>query len=281
VRRFTRIAVAFALGNPISSIMQSSHSGLPQDRTRLLRCAEDAARNAGAELRRRPAGWLSVDADEGHDVKLAADRRSEAVLVQALASTGLPIFSEESGWIGGRGGADDYWLIDPLDGTANYSSGVPLCCVSVALMSGGRPVAGIVYDFNRDEMFVGGREHGAFLNGSPIRVSAKSAKQASILSTGLTVRGDYSGDAMNEFARDMPQWKKIRMIGSAALSLAYVAAGRFDAYREKAIMFWDVAAGWALVEGAGGVVRAETGDLSIPMDLFAANPALCVAVEGA
>jgi myo-inositol-1(or 4)-monophosphatase len=190
----------------------------------------------------------------------------------------LPVFSEEAGWIGGRAAAGDHWLVDPLDGTANYGCGVPLCCVSVALMSAGRPVAGVVYDFNRDEMFAGCRGHGASLNGTPIRVSAKAAKDISVLATGLAVRGDYSDQAMDAFARDMRQWKKVRMIGSAALSLAYVAAGRFDAYRESAIMMWDVAAGWALVEAAGGVVRANFSDLSHPIDIAACNPRLSKAM---
>jgi myo-inositol-1(or 4)-monophosphatase len=253
---------------------------LPDD-GKLLGQAEAAARAAGAELRRRPAGWLAVEAEQGHDVKLAADRRSEAVLAQALAATGLAIFSEEAGWIGVRRDADPFWLIDPLDGTANYSGGVPLACVSVGLMYDRGPVAGVVYDFNRDEMFVGARGQGASLNGMPIRVSAKAVKASAILSTGLTVRGDYSERAMHDFAGDLPRWKKIRMIGSAALSLAYVACGRFDAYREQAIMPWDVAAGWALVEAAGGVVRAEFGDLARPTDVLAANAALCAAVGGA
>ena len=85
------------------------------DHATLLVQAETAARAAGAELRSRPAGWLTVDSEKGHDVKLAADRRSEAVLAQALAATGLAIFSEEAGWIGTRRDADPFWLIDPLN----------------------------------------------------------------------------------------------------------------------------------------------------------------------
>ena len=250
------------------------------DHATLLVQAQAAARAAGAELRSRRESWLTVDSEQGHDVKLAADRRSEDVLAHALAATGLAIFSEEAGWIGARRGADAFWLIDPLDGTANYSAGVPLACVSVGLMSDHGPVAGVVYDFSRDEMFVGASGQGASLNGTPIRVSTKAAKASAILSTGLTVRGDYSERAMRGFARDIPSWKKIRMIGSAALSLAYVACGRFDAYREQAIMPWDVAAGWALVEAAGGVVRADIAELTRPTDVFAANAALCAAVEG-
>lgn len=241
--------------------------------------AEHAARAAGEELLSRPHSWLTLMSDEGHDVKLAADRRSEAILAQRLASTGLPVFSEESGWIGERGQSAEYWLIDPLDGTANYFCGIPLCCVSVALMSEDRPVAGVVYDFNRNEMFVGGRGLRASLGGNPIRVSTKGAKAAAILGTGLTVRGDYSDCAMSRFAHDLPQWKKVRMIGTAALSLAYVACGRFDAYREQAIMLWDVAAGWALVEAAGGLVRTGVAGLSNPIDVFASNPALSAAVD--
>ena len=247
---------------------------MQQERSSLLRHAENSARAAGIELHKRAANWLAVDSSEGHDVKLSADRRAEAILVGDLAPTGLPIYSEEAGWIDGGDARGDHWLVDPLDGTANYGAGVPLCCVSVALMSAGRPVLGVIYDFNRDEMFAGGRGQGASLNGSPIHVSAKSAREVSILATGFPVRGDYSHQAMDAFARDIPQWKKVRMIGSAALSLAYVAAGRFDAYREGSIMMWDVAAGWALVEGAGGVVCANFSDLSRPIDVTACNPAL-------
>jgi myo-inositol-1(or 4)-monophosphatase len=244
----------------------------------LLAEAEKAARAAGAELRRRPTDWLAVELEQGHDIKLAADRRSETVLGRMLAVTGLPIFSEEAGWIGGRGGASEFWLVDPLDGTANYSCGVPLCCVSVALMSYDRPVAGAIYDFNRDEMFAATRETGAFLNGKPIRVSARGVKETAILATGLTVRGDYSDPAMAAFACELPRWKKVRMIGSAALSLAYVAAGRFDAYRESSIMMWDVAAGWALVEAAGGIVRADFVDLVRALDVAASNAAISEAL---
>ncbi|HLH92629.1 MAG TPA: inositol monophosphatase family protein [Xanthobacteraceae bacterium] len=247
------------------------------DLSSLLLRAQEAAHLAGAELRPRTVDWLAVDSDAGHDVKLAADRRSEAILAQVLAATGLPIFSEEAGWIDGGADAADFWLIDPLDGTANYSCGVPLCCVSIGLMRGGRPCAGVIYDFNRDEMFVGASRQGASLNGAPIRVSAKASRQVAILSTGLPVRADYSDQAMAAFARDIPHWKKVRMVGSAALSLAYVACGRFDAYREQAIMLWDVAAGWALVEAAGGVVRADVPDLGRPIDVFASNAALAAA----
>jgi myo-inositol-1(or 4)-monophosphatase len=232
------------------------------------------------ELLKRAASWLAVDSSEGHDVKLSADRRAEAILARNLGPTGLPVYSEEAGWVDGRHGLGDHWLVDPLDGTANYGAGVPLCCVSVALMSAGRPVVGVIYDFNRDEMFAGGRGHGASLNGSPIHVSTKPAKDVSILATGLPIRSDYSHQAMDAFARDIPRWKKVRMIGSAALSLAYVAAGRFDAYRESAIMMWDVAAGWALVEAAGGVISANFSDLSRPIDVTACNPALSNAMAG-
>jgi myo-inositol-1(or 4)-monophosphatase len=251
---------------------------VPYDHATLLLQAQHAARAAGAELLKRATNWLAVESSQGRDVKLSADRRSEAIVAERLAPAGLPVFSEEAGWIDGRAGAGDHWLVDPLDGTANYGWGVPLCCVSVALMSGGRPVAGVVYDFNRDEMFAGGRGHGASLNGTPIRVSAKSEKGGAVLATGLPVRGDFSDQAMNGFARGMQQWKKVRMIGSAALSLAYVAAGRFDAYRESAIMMWDVAAGWALVEAAGGVVRADVSELSRPIDITACNPGLANAM---
>jgi len=235
--------------------------------------AVDAARQAGRLLAARSADYDQISSQDGRDVKMAADLRSEALLAELLAPSGIPVFSEEAGWVSGQ---DESlrWVVDPLDGTANYSRGTPLCCVSIALMRNDKPLLGVVHDFSRDESFSGIVGIGAWLNDSPMAVNPVPEKRQAILATGFPIRRDFDAASMTAFALEVSQWKKVRMLGSAALSLAYVAAGRFDAYWEERIMPWDVAAGWALVEAAGGQTLAKITALDQPLDLFAAAPPL-------
>ncbi|MBU6299901.1 MAG: inositol monophosphatase, partial [Alphaproteobacteria bacterium] len=124
---------------------------------------------------------------------------------------------------------------------------------------------------NHDETFTGSAGGGAFLNGMPITVSSVAAPEQAALATGLPARRDYSQSAMGGVARNLARWHKVRMFGTAATSLAYVAAGRIDAYQESSIMLWDVAAGWALVEAAGGKVRATLLSSPAVLNFAAAN----------
>lgn len=234
----------------------------------LLTEAKAAAFEAGRMLAENRAEWRHVTAEEGRDSKTLADRRAERVLLDRLS--GLPVLSEESAWVGPRP-AGAFWVIDPLDGTVNYRQGIPLWTVSVALVRFGRPAIGVVYDVRHDEMFSGIVGRGAFLNGERMTVSAAAARAKAVLATGLPLHQDFSPEAMNRFADGLRQWRKVRMLGTAALSLAYVAAGRIDAYREQGILPWDIAAGCALVEAAGGtsVIDGEIGDA--PVTVFAHN----------
>jgi len=193
---------------------------------------------------------------QGRDIKLAEDRQSEALIVAALqARSRFPILSEEAGWIGPVPGEGvPYWAVDPLDGSFNFNRGVPLCCTSVGLCIGLRPLAGAIFDFNRGEMFWGGAGLGLELNGEALPAHPPAAD---IVSTGFPVGGGFSPEGMARVVERAREWRKIRMIGSAALSLAWVAAGRFDAYEESGIRWWDVAAGLALVEGAGGSIAVD------------------------
>lgn len=245
----------------------------------LLHLAESAAFLAGAHLRNRRGEWKSMTSSSGHDVKIAADRHSEALIVEQLAGSGIPLYSEEAGAIDGKRTArrskkveGPLWIIDPLDGSLNYHQGIPLCCVSIALYEGPVPIFGVVYDFNHDEMFCGLAGRGAWLNHSPIEPSRTEFVSRAVLATGFPVRTDFSGPALSKFIGEVQGYRKLRLLGSAALSLCYVACGRVDAYRESGIMFWDVAAGCAVVEAAGGTVAIEKmASLSSPVDVIATN----------
>lgn len=192
-------------------------------------------------------------AQVGRDIKLPEDGESERRIRDFLATrAALPVLGEEQGWSGGESTAP-HWVVDPLDGSFNYFRGVPLYAVSVALCAGRTPLLGAIYDPERDELLAGGPGLGLFLNDTPLR-PPPSPQQ--LLATGFP---SYADPAVvcDRLAAQSREWKKIRMLGSAALSLAWVAMGRLDGYAETNIMWWDVAAGLALVAAAGGAeVRA-------------------------
>jgi myo-inositol-1(or 4)-monophosphatase len=224
-----------------------------------LDTAERAARAAGLLLREERAAHARVTSESGRDLKIAGDVAAEARIVELLRrETGLAILSEEIGGLDGDGTAPGLrWIVDPLDGSVNYQRGIPGACVSVGLWTEDEPVLGVVYDFSRDELFSGIAGVGAWLNGDAVRVAATSERERAVLCTGFPVAMDFSPDALAHLVEQVRAYKKIRMLGSAALSLAYVAAGRADAYFERGIRPWDVAAGLAIVAAAGGAVARE------------------------
>ena len=224
-----------------------------RDLSSLIQMASTAARKAGEILRSRNIEMTDVTSDRHHDIKLKADRQSEEIILTTLSDgSNYPVLSEESGQIGKEDINGFRWIVDPLDGTVNYRYGLPLSCVSIALWQNEIPCCGVVYDFWRDELFHSSKDSGAFLNDKPIHVTSKTSINASILATGFPVNRDYADRAIHEFLSTIQRFRKVRLLGSAALSLAYVACGRIDAYYEEDIMLWDVAAGIALVNAAGG-----------------------------
>lgn len=231
-----------------------------------------AGREAGQLLAEKADTWNRVTAQTARDIKLLADVEAERVILARLGNgDDLPIFTEETGWHGKPPAQGPYWVVDPLDGTANYHRGFPLCCVSIALVEGVTPILGVIHDFNRDELFAGAKGLGATLNGETIKVSKIEEASAGVVVTGFPIRRDFSPEALAEFATEMARWRKVRMIGSAALALAYVAAGRADAYQEDSTMFWDVAAGCALIEAAGGTVTITGAAPEKPLSVVATN----------
>ena len=190
------------------------------------------------------------------DIKLKADVSSENLIKEIISAKSVfPILAEESGKSKEDLG-ETFWVIDPLDGTANYNRDIPICCVSIGLVQDMKPLAGIIYDFNNDDIYVGNvLEKKATLNGKEICVSNIDQKNEGILITGLPHDTDYSDNALKEMIIDMQLWKKVRMIGSAAMASCYVACGKGDLYKENGIYLWDILAGAAIVDSAGGSAK--------------------------
>lgn len=199
-----------------------------------------------------------VLSEDGKDIKLFADKEAEKFIINSLSRMSTyPILSEESGEIGDIQSEAPYWIIDPLDGTANYKKNIPICCISIAMWEDNEPIFGVIYDFIYDNLYTGIIGKGATFNKTPIIVSKVRKKSQAILATGFPVSRDYSKGSLLKFLKTIQDFKKIRMIGSAALSLALIASGRLDSYYEEDIMIWDVAAGIAIVLAAGGIVKVN------------------------
>lgn len=241
------------------------------DLRKLLAIAEAAAAAAGAALKSNRAAWSVIEAEHGREVKIDADTRAEALILSHLSeNSDYRIISEEAGWSRAVESGDRYvWAVDPLDGSVNYLRGYPHCAVSIALLDSGAPVLGVVNCFLLDETFSGVVGEGAWLNGAPMRVSDIAEPSSGILQTGVPSRA--SDASMTLFEQRLRTWRKVRMIGSAATALAYVAAGRAEAYRESGSMIWDVAAGCALVKAAGGEYRIDGSKLDQPLEVAACN----------
>jgi myo-inositol-1(or 4)-monophosphatase len=231
-----------------------------------LRVAIEAARRAGDLLRRELRGPRRI-AFKGTPTNLVTemDARAEALIVEALRAA-FPddaLLAEEGGSAPGRSGRR--WIIDPLDGTTNYAHGIPIFAVSIALETGGRVAAGVVYDPNHGELFTAERGAGAFVNGERLAVSSASTLDGSLLCTGFPY--DVRETPHNNFRQYTTfslRTQGVRRMGSAVIYLAYVAAGRLDGYWELKLGPWDAAAGSLLVEEAGGRVTSVTGG---PLDL--------------
>jgi len=230
------------------------------DWTAALEVAVEAVKGAGdllLELRRQPIEVLSREA---HDIKLKADQLAEEHILKRLeARWPLPVLTEESGEHGLVGETARMWVVDPLDGTFNFSRGLPFCCSSVGLWEGGRPVLGAIYNFFTDELFTGIVGQGAWLNDRPIAVSGVHEVAQAALATGFPHHQDKSEAPLRVFLQQVQRFKKIRMLGSAALMGAYVACGWLDAYAEEDIWLWDVAAAMAICQAAGAAVRIRPG----------------------
>lgn len=236
------------------------------------------AKAAGAILRSGLGLEHTIDHKGEIDLVTEMDHRSEDYLIGQVR-TAFPdhaILSEEAGHLAGN--LDRCWYIDPLDGTMNYAHGVPIFCVSIAYAENNQIQLGVVYDPMQDECFSAERGQGARLNGQLILVNAQANLDQAFLVTGFPY--DVRQTEFNNielFGRLMLTSQSVRRLGSAALDLGYIAAGRFDGYWEIRLKPWDLAAGALIVEEAGGIITAFDGDpnfLKPPFGIIAANPLL-------
>lgn len=243
----------------------------------VIRIAEDA----GALLRDGFARGSAIRSDTGRDLKLEADVRAERLILAALRELApYPVLSEEQGADAGFSAEREHWIVDPLDGTLNFARRVPLCCVSLALWRDVHPVLGVVHDFIRGETFAGclgpgtgtrTPATGAWSGGHAIRPSRVDRLDQAVLGTGFPSARAFDEASLVGFCRQVQQFKKVRLLGSAALSLAWVACGRLDAYAEDDIWLWDVAAGLALVAAAGGSIECQPGSTPFQKRVRATN----------
>lgn len=229
-----------------------------------------AARKAGRSLVKdfREVENLQVSMKGAGDFVSKADLAAEEILREELR-TARPNY----GWVAEEGGEQDgedptrRWIVDPLDGTTNFLHGLPHWAVSIALEHKGQVVAGVVYDAAKDEMFFAEKGGGAFMNDTRLRVSGRRQLIESVFATGLPFGGRSDlPETLKELARLMPTCAGVRRFGSAALDLAYVAAGRYDGYWERRLNAWDLAAGVLIVREAGGLVEPLTEGGSILED---------------
>ncbi|MGH9382082.1 MAG: inositol monophosphatase family protein [Thermoanaerobaculia bacterium] len=251
----------------------------------LLQVAVEAARAGGEELRRRfRSGDLQVAEKAQNDLVTEADRASEEAILACLRRhrPGDGILAEESGWSAGDG--EGYrWVVDPLDGTANFARGLPIFAVAVACMRDSELLVGVVLDPVGENLFTAARGEGAAWNGMLIRVSARPDLAGAFLATGFPFRAREALDLYQQcFARLFLEAGGIRRCGSAALDLAYTAAGVFDGFFEFRLSPWDIAAGELLIREAGGVVTdLDGGDRQLATgNVLAGSPRVHAAMRG-
>ncbi len=230
-----------------------------------LNIAVRAARAAGNIISRYAdrVDTLTIDTKSENDFVSEVDRAAEQEIIQTLkkAFPDHAFLAEESG---AHEGNDFEWIIDPLDGTTNFLHGFPQYAVSIGLRYKGRMEVGVVYDPMRQELFTASRGEGAQLNGKRIRVSKRAGLNGALLGTGIPFRSNfpYTDEYFAMMKALLPGSAGIRRPGSAALDLAYVAAGRLDGFWEMGLNIWDMAAGVLLIEEAGGLVGGINGSLN-------------------
>lgn len=241
---------------------------------------ENLARAAGEILRNSYESVHEISYKGKIDLVTEIDHQSEAFLLGEIKNRfrGHQIISEEIGKV--PGAEDLHWYIDPLDGTVNYAHGVPFFCVSIAFGQGSRVMQGVVYEPLRDEMFSAELGKGAHLNGRKLQVSTATELEKSLLVTGFPYDSwTAKRNNLEYFSQFSRLTQGVRRIGSAALDLCYVAAGRLDGYWELSLNPWDVAAGGLIAAEAGAQVTGLDGSpgyLLPPCSIIAAPPPIYV-----
>jgi myo-inositol-1(or 4)-monophosphatase len=230
----------------------------------MLNIAVKAARRAGSIINRAALDRtkLEVRAKGANDFVTQVDRAAESAVIDTIrqAFPEHAILGEESGSLPSSAAKNDYlWIIDPLDGTTNFIHGFPQYCVSIALQHRGATAHGVIYDPSKNELFTASKGAGAFQDDRRIRVTKCASLKDALVGTGFPFKELSRLDLyMRQLKTVMSSSSGVRRAGSAALDLAYVAAGRMDAFWEMGLSPWDMAAGALMIQEAGGLV----GDLS-------------------
>lgn len=200
-----------------------------------------------------------------NDLVTEVDKKSETAIINIIRET-YPdhfILSEEVGEM--KTDSSVKWIIDPIDGTVNYANGIPICCVSIGVEKDGEMILGAVYNPFMNEFFLAEKGQGATLNGKPIQVSTKADVSTSCLVTGFAYQWqDSANNPLQVLERVIKKGIPVRRLGSAAIDLCWVACGRFDGFYEHHLQAWDSAAGYLIVEEAGGKVTDFSGNRYSP-----------------
>ena len=238
------------------------------EKKKALACAIEAARQAGELMRRNRGSRKIINEQSQHDIKLELDVRCQKLIERTLlaAFPDSAVLGEEG--VAGREGSAFRWVVDPIDGTVNFTYGIPHACVSIALQQQAssaaefQTIVGVVYDPFCDEIWTGIAGGPARLNGKVIHASQRKALDESIVAIGFSKSEKSLIENLPVFNALVRRVRKIRMMGAAALSLSYVASGRFDAYIESGVSLWDIAAAGLILECAGGEFwRQSLGDI--------------------
>lgn len=230
----------------------------------MLNIAIEAAKEAGKFLKHNLGKVREINLKSGQERNLVTeiDKKAEDLIVGIIKKhfPNHDILAEESGSEHGK--KSDYrWIIDPLDGTTNFTHGLPIFCVSIGLEKKGELIAGVIYDPNLNELFSAEKGRGAFLNGRRLRVSQTQKLKQSLLVTGFPYDiAENPDNCIEHFVNFLVTAQAVRRMGSAAIDMAYVAAGRYDGFWEVNLNAWDMAAGVLLIREAGGKVTDFSGN---------------------
>ena len=233
--------------------------------------AKKAIFEAGNLLLKKKEILSEVILSTNKDIKLKADILAEKAIKDIIENeSDYPILAEESG-LSSKDIPNIFWVVDPLDGTANYARNIPICCVSIALVSNLKPILGVIFDFINNDLYEGSIYTKALLNNEEMSVSKVTSSSEGILITGLPNNTDYSDNALLKMVKDFQYWRKVRMIGSAAMASVYIASGKADLYTEKKTYLWDIAAGAAIVNAAGGKAEITNFRKNYQVDVHFSN----------
>jgi myo-inositol-1(or 4)-monophosphatase len=237
-----------------------------------LELATYAAKEAGKLLRTHFGREAAVDEATHHDIKLALDKESQKLIEDILlqARPGDALYGEEG--LAGNQESARHWIVDPIDGTVNFYYGIPHFCVSIALRVEDEIVVGVIHDPMVGETWTVEKGGEPMLDGKPIRVSPRTRLEESAVFVGCGKDEAALSTGLERFRKASLRARKMRMMGSAALGMAYIASGRLDAYVESRISLWDIAAGKLLVEAAGGKVElSQSPDHADAYSIVATN----------